>query len=138
MKNANLHELQTVNKFVTFNRYIQCFWVAKTTLLVWSQKSSLLRKISKHTEINGLCSVTGIFKCLFLPPYITTNFGLYPAVGPVRGLILFLIAVICGGVRHPMMMKPHPERTFRLTDFISIPSNVEIIETGHSEVIWVR
>ena len=30
-------------------------------------------------------------------------------------------------------MKPHPEMTFRLTDFISIPSNVEIIETGHSE-----
>ena len=30
-------------------------------------------------------------------------------------------------------MKLHPEMTFRLTEFISLPLNVEIIKTGRSE-----
>ena len=32
-----------------------------------------------------------------------------------------------------VLMKPHPEMDFCLTDFVSLPPNVEVVKTGRSE-----
>ena len=131
-------ELQTVNKFVTFNRYAASNFhrsAQKFNFTGVEPKIEFTQKnFEAHRDKRPLQRDRDIQSVLFLPPYITTNFGLYPAVGPVQGInFVRKLLSYAAELDIRVLMKPHPEMTFRLTDFISIPSNVEIIETGHSE-----
>ena len=70
-----------------------------------------------------------------MPPYIsTTSFSLYPVLAPVQG-INFVRRLISYAeeLDIKVLMKPHPEMDFCLTDFVSLPPNVEVVKTGRSE-----
>ena len=132
-------ELQTVNKFVTFNRFTASNFHRAAQKFNFTGVEPEIEFPQKDFEAcrdrQPLQRDREIKSVLFLPPYVhTTEVGLYPPLGPVQGInfvrkLLSYVAEL--DIR--VMMKPHPEMPFRLTDFISLPSNVEIVKTGHSE-----
>ena len=132
-------ELQTVNRFVTFNQFIadnfrraahKFNFTGVMPEIEFFQKDLKVNRV-KRPPHNG----QKIQKVLFLPPYVgTADIGLYPTLGPVQGInFVRKVLSFAADLHIHVVMKPHPEMTFRLTEFISLPLNVEIIKTGRSE-----
>ena len=138
-------ELQTVKKFVTFNRYTASHFRRAATNYNFSgivPDVEFLQFGKKRTQpdsvrLKGSRSITSL---LFLPPFITgSEFGLYPALGPVQGVnfvnrVLSYTAEL--GIH--VIFKPHPLMRFPLSEIASSWPHVELIKTERSEDLLSR
>mgnify|MGYP001369376096 CR=1 FL=1 len=133
-------ELQTVSKFITFNRYTANHFRKAANLYNFTGLTPEIKflafndiKVTKASIQNR--KISRVQTILFLPPFISeTDFGLYPALGPVQGMkFISKVLSFTAELGIDVIMKPHPEMKFPLKNFALEMPHVNLVYAGKSE-----